>query len=382
MMMNFVKSEKMGSVGNVRAFTLVELLVVIAIIGILIALLLPAVQAAREAARRMQCTNNLKQMGLALHNYADANKGTFPNTRFHFMRVIANGERHREVGANLLLLDYLEQSALKEQFMSQAFNYQEDPGYNLETGAKDVPFMNVQLSCYMCPSDGNKSQPGGSAIGAISYVWCFGDHQVQRDTWRGRGPFIMWREQGMYGSLSNLSDGTSNTIVYSETVRPRAQRGFGAGVNAGIVESPGRTNAVDLYALFDKGTKMYVPSVPDPGNPQQRGFRWADGSSWYTGFSTILPPNSGNFSNNLGSGYVVASASSYHTGGVNCTVADGSVQFVSETISWQTAGAPDYLLPTNNRDSGDFPIAKITGPSKFGIWGAMGTASGGESVTF
>ena len=370
---------KTGGGGNLRAFTLVELLVVIAIIGILIALLLPAVQAAREAARRMQCTNNLKQMALALHNYADANKGSFPDVRFFYTVTIpaaASPRKDRNVGANVLLLDFLEQSALKQEFMSHAFSNDGTQGYNTETGAQDVAPMNVQLSCFMCPSDGGaKSGPGGSETnGAINYVWCFGDHQVQRDTWSGRGPFIMWREKGNYGSLANLVDGTSNTIVYSETVRPRSQRGLGAGVPW----ATDRADAVELYGLFDKAKKTYVEAVVT-ANPGQRGFRWADASAWYTGFSTCLPPNSGNFSNNLGSGYVLASTSSYHTGGVNCAVADGSVQFVSETVGW---GSGERLLPNNNRDSNTYPISGITGPSIFGIWGAMGTAAGTENTNF
>jgi len=381
--MKNVKMNRMGGGGNLLAFTLVELLVVIAIIGILIALLLPAVQAAREAARRMQCTNNLKQMALALHNYADANKGGFPNTIIYYSTTIPNPDtgapkKDREVGANLVLLDFLEQAAFKASFISQGFSYQEDPGYDLSVSpqTKNVPCPNPQLPCYNCPSDGSRNNPGGgSPVGCINYVWCHGDHQVQRDSFLGRGPFIMSRERGNFGSLANLSDGTSNTLVYSEIARPRSQRGFGAG--AGI--DPDRKDAVELYAQFDKGKKMYIASVPDIGNPQQRGFRWADGSSWYTGFSTCLPPNSGSFSNNLGSGYVLSAASSNHTGGVNGAVADGSVQFISETIDW---GSGERLLPNNSRESATFAIAKISGPSIFGVWGAMGTANGGESTTF
>ena len=380
--MNFVKSEKMGGVGNSRAFTLVELLVVIAIIGILIALLLPAVQAAREAARRMQCTNNLKQMALALHNYADANKGGFPDCIIHYSTTMSNpiqGEKtkHRDVGANLVLLDFLEQSAFKEYFISYAFNYQEDKGYDQtqDPQPNNVDCPNPKFACYNCPSDGTSSNPaGGSLIGAINYVWCFGDHQVQRDSYLGRGAFIMSREQGRFGSLANLSDGTSNTLVYSETARPRSQNSLGAGVPYDV----DRVDATILYGLYDKGKKQYT-CPPYTDNPQQRGFRWADGSSWYTGFSTCLPPNSGVFSNNKGSGYVLASASSNHTGGVNCAVADGSVQFVSETIDW---GSGERLLPNNSRESQPFAFGKLSGHSIFGIWGAMGTAAGGESVTF
>ena len=386
-MMNFVKSEKMGGVGNSRAFTLVELLVVIAIIGILIALLLPAVQAAREAARRMQCTNNLKQMALALHNYADANRSSFPWTRWYHTVTIA-GTRHERplLGANLLLLDYIEQSALKEFFLAHAFEVTRANGYSA-TG-QDVPWdtVDARLSCYMCPSDGSTANPGGanSSLGLTNYVWSLGDHQAYQDSWGGRGAFIMWRDQGRSSGLANLSDGTSNTIVYSEAVRARSQNGFGACVTAPF--SLAEADPRELLPYYDKGKKTYTMDPIAPGGSyDQRGFRWASCTPWYTGFCTVLPPNSGNFGESTQSNWALTTASSNHTGGVNSSLADGSVQFISETISWQTPNptgdADFYKLPANSRDSAVRSISKMPAYSRYGIWGALGTAAGGESTT-
>ena len=325
-------------------------------------------------------------MGLALHNYADVNKGTFPDSRW-FFTVTINGTRHdRDYGPNLLLLDYLEQGALKEYFTSNAFNVTNADGY-APNGTR-IPARGGQadakLACYRCPSDGSTSNPGGdnTTLGMTNYVWSFGDHQLQQDAFLGRGAFIMYRERGAYGSLSNLADGTSNTLVFSEAVRPYGQTGFGACVSASLARKDPRT---DLYPLYDKGKKSYVAGVNSPAsNYDQRGFRWASFTSWYIGFSTVLPPNSGNFGDATQSTYILATASSNHTGGVNCTLGDGSVQFISETINWQTpnpTGAADfYLLPANSRDSDTYAISKMTPQSRYGVWGALGTASGGESV--
>ena len=388
--MKQLKNVKMGGGGNILAFTLVELLVVIAIIGILIALLLPAVQAAREAARRMQCTNNLKQMGLALHNYADANKGSFPISRWYFSVTINGVLQEREVGPNVLLLDYLEQGALKEFFIAHAFNVTNAAGYDSDGNQTMVArdHVDARLSCYMCPSDGNKSNPGGagSSLGLTNYVWNFGDHQLAQDAYNGRGAFIMNREQGAYTGLANLSDGTSNTVVFSEAVRPRAQTGFGAcvAVSTTPVGTLAEIDPRELISCFDKGQNAYLAGISSPGSAyDQRGFRWASFTSWYVGFSTVLPPNSGCFGQDSQSTYVLASASSNHTGGVNSALGDGSVQFLSETINWQTANPSNisgfYNLPQNSRSNG---IAKMAGHSRYGVWGALGTAAGGESVTF
>jgi len=336
----------------------------------------------------MQCTNNLKQMGLALHNYADANKSSFPWMRWYHTVTIA-GTRHERplYGANLLLLDYLEQSALKELFTAHAFEVTRGDGYSA-TG-RDVPWADVdaRLSCYMCPSDGARANPGGagSSLGLTNYVWCFGDHQVYQDSWNGRGPFIMWREQGNSSGLANLGDGTSNTIVYSEAARPRSQNGFGACVAAPF--SLAEADPRELLPYYDKGRKTYTMDPIAPGGSyDQRGFRWASCTPWYNGFSTVLPPNSGNFGESTQSTWALTTASSNHTGGVNSAFGDGSVQFISETISWQTpnpTGNSDfYKLPANSRDAHARAIARMSGNSRYGVWGALGTANGGENVTF
>jgi len=139
----------MGGVGNSSAFTLVELLVVIAIIGILIALLLPAVQAAREAARRMSCSNNLKQLGLSLHTYHDATKG-LPATRSTF-----GGAAYW--GGHLALLTYVEQNAAYSALTSKIKEApgQMSPWDNFGTGWGNPDVLTIPASAFVCPSDTN-----------------------------------------------------------------------------------------------------------------------------------------------------------------------------------------------------------------------------------
>jgi prepilin-type N-terminal cleavage/methylation domain-containing protein/prepilin-type processing-associated H-X9-DG protein len=303
-----------------RGFTLVELLVVIAIIGILIALLLPAVQAAREAARRSQCTNNLKQIGLAMHNYNDRSK-VFP---FGYLETTTPAlELHRRTCWAQEIWPFIEQGPLYDKYMQ-----------DLNLWVMDVPpeIRDAQIPAYQCPSDGSQPAYGGSggrrsnADGAQgNYVVCTGDGlNDPNDATQDGMPYnsrnnplrgIFW--ENSHTKFSDIIDGTSNTLLASE----------------GIV----------------RGSDVAGPTGSGWGGA---GGYWGGAPHGGYGFTTLEPPNSPlpdliysckdeNFPQApcRGTGGTLPHynfARSYHPGGANFAIADGSVRFISETIDLPT----------------------------------------------
>lgn len=392
-----------SSVHRSGGFTLVELLVVIAIIGVLIALLLPAVQAAREAARRMQCSNNMKQVMLGVHNYCDTYQRLpvlcSARIKDNTSAFSATNNLNLDIGVTLILCPFIEQTAIYDTIWNHSWLDSVAP-----TGdaAKDYTTEYCALfrlfpAPYQCPSDGNRVFDQTNLVfGGTNTTFCVGDHQSDRGVGQrfdGNGG-LMTRasNRGVFdsrgcGEKLTVPDGTSNTVALSEAVRPVA--GFTFGANAEL--NPALQDPQTLQAAYKRSDKIYVsPAIEgvDTNGPKlQRGFRWADGSPMLRGFSTVIPPNSGSFCDDASTGsYSLGTASSYHSGGVQVGMLDGSVRFISETINARTAGLTNYNLPSNNRDTNTaamtaLGIVSMNGPSKYGIWGAMGTKEGGESVT-
>jgi len=348
-----------------RAFTLVELLVVIAIIGILIALLLPAVQAAREAARRSQCTNNLKQLGLALHNYHDANK-TFPSLGQGTTQGTPP-EQYSTYGMMsglVVMLPFMEQQALYAQYTAGA-----PPTYN-PWGS--VPWWGgfpphlVQPPMLLCPSDSagkltDTSQPYWNK-GDTNYNLCVGDMIATGS----KGPV---NPRGIFGgdsfrSFADIKDGTSNTIAMSEQVVSKITNGRSIHGNYVVTGGPFSGNPAGTCLIY-KGTGTDLAPTAPADTGEIRGVIYAWGAVVVLGFNTVLPPNSVGCANNgseWGSEHVVP-PDSFHPGGVNALLADGSTRFISETIDTGTTTSP----------------AVSTGQSPYGVWGAMGSREGGET---
>ncbi len=341
---------------NRPGFTLVELLVVIAIIGVLVGLLLPAVQAAREAARRMSCGNNMKQLGLALHNYHDT-YSVFPAAA----TGTSSGTNHNasRLSCFVAMLPYVEQQALYDEFQAN----------NGQTGVpwSSTSYFNIDLPTLACPSDGNLQDRDR---GKTSYVGNKGDRTTELTSWefeRGRGLFLWNRPLKM----ANIKDGASNTLAFSEIVQSPSYGGDNREVAGGVLQGMDVHNSRPTIckAAVNPTDKSRFLGTAGSGTHSSylRGNRWADAYPVYTGFTTVLGPNSPSCSNGSpeDNGNAVFSAYSWHPGGVQVTLVDGSVRFVAESVDAGNAAAADP-----GRTSLDSP---------FGVWGAMGTRTAGET---
>ncbi len=351
-----------------EGFTLIELLVVIAIIAVLIALLLPAVQQAREAARRSQCKNNLKQLGLALHNYHDTFK-LFPY-RQGGTANLGNRDGHDmgndNRGSGMIgMLPYLDQGPLFNSINSEeTIGGVPWPAGGPRPWNTTYPHFKARVPGLICPSAGKSMNT--TTLGPNNYVFCGGDTtQIGGRENQGRGR----RPRGVFGwqsstTIADIADGTSNTILMSE-------RRFAAVANdlGNFVVGQGYATPAACKATASGG--KYTVAAAQLNNAT--GTRWADGGTSFAAMNTVLPPNNpscnsdpaGTDTTDHRDGY--HTATSAHTGGVHALMGDGSVRFVNDNIH---AGNPET----------DPTIATLPGDSPFGIWGALGTKAGGETV--
>jgi prepilin-type N-terminal cleavage/methylation domain-containing protein/prepilin-type processing-associated H-X9-DG protein len=333
-----------------RGFTLIELLVVIAIIAVLIALLLPAVQAAREAARRSQCTNNLKQIGLALHNYHSTHD-VFPLGVSQYSPTTSFFWDNWSVHA--LLLSALEQTALYNaaNFMVGNNETGSGPGYYMNTTV-----TGAKVSTYMCPSDGNAGSVSVTNNGVQnqldnSYVGSVGTTTLSPNggtgAWSSAGSTGMFWYYRSYG-LRDASDGSSNTIAFSEGLvggasSTLAYRGTAVLSVGGTTDQmlDAWSNQAAISAGLLKCSGNYQKSS---GLNNARGIFWEVGAVGMTLFNTIVPPNSVQYRwsacRSTGGGWpdqaTYSNASSNHPGGANTLMADGSVKFMKDSIAQRT----------------------------------------------
>ena len=287
-----------------RGFTLIELLVVIAIIAILVSLLLPAVQQAREAARKSQCQNNLKNIGLAMHNYHSTYKrfpmcgaGTGNNTPNPFGSGTVQGSQDR-LSFLVGLTPYLDQTALWNKISNPLQENGNWPAMGTRTWRANYPPYRHQIKTLLCPSDGTPVDRHADT----NYALNWGDNASgagDPDRPEARGMGVHRASLG----IRAVRDGTTNTLLLGEIGRGDGSRNL---VGHVAVNVPGLRHAAAGYENLDD---LCVAAVVDPDDPRfykpgqrlaydtngshsrTRGTRWHDSGMNFTQFLTIIPPN-------------------------------------------------------------------------------------------
>jgi prepilin-type N-terminal cleavage/methylation domain-containing protein/prepilin-type processing-associated H-X9-DG protein len=336
------------------AFTLIELLVVIAIIAVLIALLLPAVQSAREAARRAQCINNLKQIGLACHNYLSSYQ-VLPSGKVPAYFNVPGAAGWARWSPQSSLLQFVEQGNVFNTLnfalppVTPAMNGVVStfmPAYSGPNG-ENMTGCNTQINVFLCPSDNPPVadwKGGTNYLGNTGAYMCdLGDTNpctICTDSPTAQGIFYY----GSRVSIASVTDGTSNTAFFGEKLRGQGTPDF----RTDLLISPNQSTLLDTYQVC-----IALPKGSPPLTSVQ-GISWSLADMCCTTYNHVGTPNTNSCAGFPNTGMVNMSMqvppSSRHPGGVNMLFGDGSVKFVKDSVS----------LPT---------------------WRALGTRNGGEVIS-
>ncbi len=345
-----------------RGFTLIELLVVIAIIAILVALLLPAVQQVREAARKSQCQDHLHNLAIAVMNY-EASVKRFPYRQGGTHVQPPAGNRNQGSGLTMLL-PYVEQKPLYDEIATPQGSFGAF-GDDANDGSSYKPWETM-VPVFICPS-----APDVNVIpkpyGRTNYGMSGGDSALHISSSPGTDA-ARRHVRGVFGyqtarRVADIVDGTSNTVAFAEIPTSMGGRGIPGGA-ARSQGSAATDNPSFCRTLIDANNE-FSASVTD--FTATRGNRWARGLPQYIGVNTILPPNSPSC---MTGGFETGGqfpAGSYHAGGAHVVMLDGKVNFISENIDTGLISQPD--------------VRTLSGKSPYGVWGALGSIAGGEATS-
>ena len=368
----FRSHPRSGSSSGSRGFTLIELLVVIAIIAVLIALLLPAVQMARESARKSSCSNNLKQLGLAVHNYESINQ-CLPLGSLYPCPAFNTGQDNcwnYGVSPHVSILQQLEQGTIYNNYNIGMGVYGAYPPQinGPTTWWANTTIFNMQVAVYLCPSDARLlKQPITNYVGNIGGPFLLGGYSgtfVPLNAYAqslSNGTYIpynypMSQNSGTIG-FQAITDGTSNTALWSEAV---------SGTNLPVRTGTGKLaefrgffrvgaqsswnsltigNSIAVYAFLAQCTGLPLGTMATgPNGGGMRGTSWQISLPYYANYGMynhVSAPNSRQCSNialdQVGLDvYGTSPPTSFHPGGVNMCLADGSVRFIREQINLNT----------------------------------------------
>ena len=317
-------------------FTLVELLVVIAIIGILIGMLLPAVQQVREAARRISCSNNMRQVALAIHNFESAH-GVLPEG------IDASGSIGLNATALVTILPFMEQANLEN-----GWNYSAKADANIMVTMEEIP-------SYQCPSDDAAGRlvatTGDDRLFSRSnYVVCFGSdtmlaNQGGEQVWRAHNSGnVDWTTDGAFGgdsqtNFERMADGSSNTALVSEVLSGKDDNGL----DGGNCDSSTCVDVRGVWSFFLPGSSWYT-HFNTPNGAADAGAVGGSGRSWAINqtmpWMPVTPVNDSDGTGDYDE--YQAAARSAHLGGVVVAFGDGHVDFIRDEIAldtWQSIGS-------------------------------------------
>lgn len=364
-----------------KGFTLVELLVVIAIIAVLVGLLLPAVNAAREASRKATCTNNQKQLALAVHNFHDIHN-RYPAT---YKDPMYNTRSNLDIGGGWmpLILPFIEQPAVFDEIIT----WSQKVTASTTTTVSD--FGKVNLSNLFCPSDGNQKFWEEGRPTFTSYKGSSADLAAIREK-RLRRSWLTTAAPGGAGgrrqshSISNVTDGLSNTVMLSEGLINDGSDAPANDYRVRIAEGQSGWYAripQDCMKLVVTGSRKFVNSTQATFRDTRENIGRAAWGDYVhnSRFYTLMPPNSPNCMATQAWEYEWISASSNHHGGVVVTFLDGHTRFISDNINTENLDRgvtrQDWLdhepPPQPYDDKGSF---------SYGVWSSLGSINGGETV--